>query len=134
MNFETEWLDDARRYYTNIVGKYGTQVQALLKKAATIEIETICPLHGPVWRKDIGWFIDKYVHWSNLQARGAGRRDRLRLRLRQHRKRREHSGHPNWPISGVRDVKMYDVSATHPSFIVSECFRASHLVFALHHL
>ena len=62
VNFQTEWLDDARRYYTNIVGKYGTQVQALLKKAATIEIETICPLHGPVWRKDIGWFIDKYVH------------------------------------------------------------------------
>ena len=64
VNFQTEWLDDARRYYTNIVGKYGTQVQALLKKAATIEIETICPLHGPVWRKDIGWFIDKYVHWA----------------------------------------------------------------------
>ena len=67
VNFQTEWLDDARRYYTNIVGKYGTQVQALLKKAATIEIETICPLHGPVWRKDIGWFIDKYVHWATYK-------------------------------------------------------------------
>ena len=67
VNFQTEWLDDARRYYTNIVGKYGTQVQALLKKATTIEIETICPLHGPVWRKDIGWFIDKYVHWATYK-------------------------------------------------------------------
>ena len=63
-DFETEWLPDARRYFTNIVGKYGTQVQALLKKAAGIEIETICPLHGPVWRKNIGWFIDKYQKWS----------------------------------------------------------------------
>ena len=59
VNFRTEWLADARRYYTNIVGKYGTQVQALLKKAAGLEIEMICPLHGPVWRKDIAWFLDK---------------------------------------------------------------------------
>ena len=50
VNFESEWLPDARRYYTNIVGKYGTQVQALLKKAAGIDIGMICPLHGPVWR------------------------------------------------------------------------------------
>ena len=64
VNFETEYLDDARRYFTNIVGKYGTQVQALLAKAATIEIKMICPLHGPVWRKDIGWFIEKYQRWS----------------------------------------------------------------------
>ena len=59
VNFRTEWLADARRYYTNIVGKYGTQVQALLKKAAGLEIEMICPLHGPVWRKDIAWFLAK---------------------------------------------------------------------------
>ena len=64
VNFETEWLPDARRYYTNIVGKYGTQVQAVLKKAATIEIEMICPLHGPIWRENIGWFLDKYQKWS----------------------------------------------------------------------
>ena len=64
VNFRTEWLADARRYYTNIVGKYGTQVQALLKKAAGLEIEMICPLHGPVWRKDIAWFLDKYIHWA----------------------------------------------------------------------
>ena len=63
-NFETEYLDDARRYYTNIVGKYGTQVQALLKKAAKLEIAMICPLHGPVWRKHIDWFVDKYQKWS----------------------------------------------------------------------
>ena len=63
-DFENEWLDDARRYYTNIVGKYGTQVQALLKKAGGIEIEMVCPLHGPVWRQNLNWFIDKYAHWA----------------------------------------------------------------------
>lgn len=69
VNFRTEWLADARRYYTNIVGKYGTQVQALLKKAAGLEIEMICPLHGPVWRKDIAWFLDKYIHWATYTRR-----------------------------------------------------------------
>ena len=57
VDFAGKWLDDARRYYTNIVGKYGVQVQAVLKKAATLPIETIAPLHGPVWRKILGWFI-----------------------------------------------------------------------------
>ena len=64
VNFERDWLDDARRYYVNIVGKYGTQVQALLKKAATVDIDMICPLHGPVWRSNIAWFVDKYQKWS----------------------------------------------------------------------
>ena len=59
VDFAGKWLDDARRYYTNIVGKYGVQVQAVLKKAATLPIETIAPLHGPVWRKNLGWFIGK---------------------------------------------------------------------------
>lgn len=52
VNFDRDWLDDARRYYTNIVGKYGPHVQALLKKAGTIDIKVICPLHGPVWRNE----------------------------------------------------------------------------------
>lgn len=63
--FEGQWLEDARRYYTNIVGKYGPQVQALLKKAASLEIQMLCPLHGPIWRENIGWFLDKYMHWSS---------------------------------------------------------------------
>ena len=128
VNFQTEWLDDARRYYTNIVGKYGTQVQALLKKAATIEIETICPLHGPVWRKDIGWFIDKYVHWATYTPE----EDAVVIAYASV------YGNTETPANilagkladlGVRNVKVYDVSATHASEIVSECFRASHLVF-----
>ena len=60
MDFERDWLDDARRYYTNIVGKYGAQVQSLLKRAAGMEIQMICPLHGPIWRENLEWFLEKY--------------------------------------------------------------------------
>ena len=59
VNFDRDWIDEARRYYTNIVGKYGPHVQALLKKAGGIDIKIICPLHGPVWRTDLGYFLDK---------------------------------------------------------------------------
>ena len=128
VNFQTGWLDDARRYYTNIVGKYGTQVQALLKKAATIEIETICPLHGPVWRKDIGWFIDKYVHWATYTPE----EDAVVIAYASVYGNTETAANilaGKLADLGVRNVKVYDVSATHASEIVSECFRASHLVF-----
>ena len=65
-DFRGEWIDDARRYLTNIVGKYGPPVQSLLKKASGLPIKYICPLHGPVWRDpdDIGYILDKYMHWS----------------------------------------------------------------------
>lgn len=129
VNFETEWLDDARRYYTNIVGKYGPQVQALLKKAAGLEIRMICPLHGPIWRENIGWFLDKYQHWSSYTPEdqsvviAAG------------------SVYGNTMNAaeilagmlagrGIKNIKLYDVSNTHPSVLVSEAFRCSHLVFA----
>ena len=128
VNFQAEWLDDARRYYTNIVGKYGTQVQAVLKKAATIEIETICPLHGPVWRKDIGWFIDKYVHWATYTPE----EDAVVIAYASVYGNTETAANilaGKLADLGVRNVKVYDVSATHASEIVSECFRASHLVF-----
>ena len=128
VNFQTEWLDDARRYYTNIVGKYGTQVQALLKKAAGLEIEMICPLHGPVWRKDIGWFIDKYVHWATYTPE----EDAVVIAYASVYGNTETAANilaGKLADLGVRNVKVYDVSATHASEIVSECFRASHLVF-----
>lgn len=129
VDFEREWLPDARRYFTNIVGKYGVQVQALLKKAATIEIETVCPLHGPVWRRNIDWFIGKYQLWSRYQpeeqavmiayASVYGNTENAASILAS-----ELAGR------GVRNIVMYDVSVTHPSVIVSEAFRCSHLVFA----
>lgn len=67
VEFETRWLDDARRYYANIVGKYGVQVQGVLKKAAALDIRTIAPLHGPIWRKDLAWFLGKYDLWSRCE-------------------------------------------------------------------
>jgi flavorubredoxin len=129
VDFERDWLDDARRYYTNIVGKYGAQAQALLKKASGIEIETVCPLHGPVWRENIGWFIDKYLKWSSytpeeqsvMIAYGSvyGHTENLANVLAS-----------RLADLGVKDIAVYDVSATHPSYILSEAFRRSHLVFA----
>ncbi len=129
VDFDTEWIEDARRYYTNIVGKYGTQVMALLKKASTIEIKTICPLHGPIWRKNANWFIDKYVKWATYTpeedgvvlayASVYGNTENVAeiLASKLHEK-------------GVKNVKLYDVSATHPSYILAEAFRYSHLILA----
>ena len=122
-------IGEARRYYTNIVGKYGTQVQALLKKASTVEISMICPLHGPIWREGIDGFIDKYVKWSSytpeeravliLYASIYGNTENaaeiLAARLAEH---------------GVRNIAVYDVSVTDPSYLVAEAFRCSHIVFA----
>lgn len=129
VHFETEWLTDARRYFTNIVGKYGMPVQAVLKKAAGLEIELVCPLHGPIWRKDLGWLLDKYQHWSSCTpedravviyyASVYGNTENaaqiLAMELAE---------------QGVKDVRLYDVSETHVSDLVAEAFRASHLVFA----
>ncbi len=129
VNFEAEWLDDARRYYTNIVGKYGTQVQALLKKASALEIETICPLHGPVWRRNISWFVEKYQKWSTYTPEDEG----VVIAYASVYGDTENAASilaGKLADAGVKNVKMYDVSVTHPSVIVSEAFRASHLVFA----
>ncbi|MBQ5683765.1 MAG: FprA family A-type flavoprotein [Peptococcaceae bacterium] len=129
VNFERDWLDDARRYYTNIVGKYGPQVQALLGKAAGLEINMICPLHGPVIRSDFGFFLDKYQKWSTYEpeekavmiAYGsiyggtAAAADILANKLAER---------------GVKNITVYDTSATHSSYILADAFRCSHLVFA----
>ncbi len=129
VDFDHRYMDEARRYYTNIVGKYGPQVQALLKKASGIEIEMICPLHGFVWRKDLGKFIDKYVKWStytpevqsvliayaSVYGGTQNAAEILAGKLAE---------------LGVKDIEMFDVSVTHPSYIVSEAFKYSHIVFA----
>ena len=67
-----EWLDEARRYYIGIVGKFGTQVQLLLKKATNLDIQTICPLHGPILKEDLGYYIDKYNTWSSYEPEEDG--------------------------------------------------------------
>lgn len=72
INDKTKWACEARRYYFNICGKYGAQVQAVLKKAATLDIQTICPLHGPVLKEDLGFYINLYDIWSKYEAETSG--------------------------------------------------------------
>ncbi len=72
LDAEEDWTCEARRYYMNIVGKYGAQVQALLKKAATLDIATICPLHGPILKEDLGFYIGKYQVWSSYEPEDDG--------------------------------------------------------------
>ncbi|MCI6965826.1 flavin reductase [bacterium] len=129
VNFERDWLDDARRYYVNIVGKYGTQVQALLKKAATVDIDMICPLHGPVWRSNIAWFMDKYQKWSTYTPE----EDAVMIAYASVYGNTENTANilaAKLAERGAKRIAMYDVSSTHPSVIVAEAFRCSHLVFA----
>ena len=129
VNFERDWLDDARRYFINIVGKYGVQVQNLLKKAATLEIKMICPLHGPVWRENLGWFIEKYDTWSSYKPEDQA----VMIAYASIYGNTENADEilaSKLADKGVKNIAMYDVSVTDPSVIVSESFRCSHLVFA----
>jgi flavorubredoxin len=72
LDIEEDWACEARRYYTNICGKYGVQVQALLKKAANLDIQTICPLHGPILTENLEYYINLYDIWSKYQAETDG--------------------------------------------------------------
>lgn len=129
VNFERDWLDDARRYFINIVGKYGVQVQNLLKKAATLEIKMICPLHGPAWRENLGWFIEKYDTWSSYKPEDQA----VMIAYASIYGNTENAAEilaSKLADKGVKNIAMYDVSVTDPSVIVSESFRCSHLVFA----
>ena len=129
VNFDRDWLDDARRYLTNIVGKYGPHVQDLLKKASTIDIKMICPLHGPVWRKDLGYFIEKYDKWSRYEPEEDG----VLLVYASMYGNTEYAAQclaTKLCERGMTNVHMYDVSKTHVSYLVSEAFRLSHIVLA----
>ena len=120
---------EARRYYANIVGKYGMQTLSLLKKAAGLDIQYICPLHGPVWRENLAEFIGKYQKWGAYEPEEKGvmivygsiyggtqnAAEVLAQKLSQ---------------KGVKPIALYDASKTHPSYLVGEAFRYSHLVFA----
>lgn len=129
VNFETEWLDEARRYYTNIVGKYGMQVQAFLKKASALEIKMICSLHGPVWRKNIEWFIDKYHKWSSYTPE---ENSVLILvgSIYGHTENAAEVLATKLSDLGIKDLKFMDVSRVHPSYVVAEAFKYSHIVIA----
>ena len=128
VDFFHDYIDEARRYYTNIVGKYGPQVQAVLKKVATIEIKMVCPLHGFVWRKKFNQFLEKYIQWAtytpeengvviayaSVYGNTANAADILAAKLRD---------------LGVK-TEVYDASYTPADEILAAAFRYSHLVFA----
>ncbi len=129
VDFDHRYMEEARRYYTNIVGKYGPQVQALLKKASGLDIQILCPLHGYVWRKDLNVFLEKYQKWSTYEpeiksvlipyASVYGNTQNAAEILANKLAQR-----------GVKDIKMYDVSTVHTSYVVADAFKYSHIVFA----
>lgn len=126
VNFERDWLDDARRYYTNIVGKYGPQVQNLLKKAAALDIKYICSLHGPVWRKDLAWFIDKYDKWSRYEPEEKG----VMIAYASMYGNTECAANilaAKLCERGVANVALHDVSCTHVSYLIADAFKYSHM-------
>jgi len=128
VDFEKDYMDDARRYYTNIVGKYGKQVETLLEKASDIAIDIICPLHGFVWRRNIGSFISKYMQWSSYEPEEPG----VMIAYASVYGNTENAA--EILSSKLRDkgikTQMFDVSVTPASEVVAAAFRWSHLVFA----
>lgn len=129
IDFDRDWLDESRRYYTNIVGKYGVQVQNVLKKICPLKIHYICSLHGPIWRNNLEYILDKYNLWSRYEPEVKGvmiayasmygntenAADVLAVRL---------AG------AGVKNIAVHDISGTHVSELISDSFKYSHLVLA----
>ncbi len=130
MDYRRDYLDEARRYYSNIVGKFGAPVQSIMKKLSNEVINMICPLHGPMYRnEELALILDKYDKWSRyipetnsvliiyatMYNNTETVVDTLATRLGEY---------------GVRDMRVYDVSEVDPSYLVSEAWRYSHIVIA----
>ena len=131
VNFDRDWIDEARRYLVNIVGKFGPHIQLLLKKAGGIvdQIKYICPLHGPVWRKDFGYFIDKYDKWSRYEPEEKG----VLIAYASMYGNTEAAAQAlaaKLCEKGITNVSVYDVSNTHVSYLISEAWKYSHIVLA----
>jgi len=129
VNFDRDWIDEARRYLTNIVGKYGPFIQALLKKASSVDIKFICPLHGPVWRSNLGYIIEKYDKWSRYEPEEKG----VMIAYASMYGNTEYAAQAlatRLCEKGMSNVVVYDVSNTHVSYLISETFRLSHVVLA----
>ena len=129
LDVEDDWTDEARRYYINIVGKYGAPVQTLLKKAATLDIETICPLHGPVLKENLGFYIDKYNTWSryipeeegtvvayaSIHGNTAEAAEKMVEILKE---------------KGEKNVVLYDLSRADMSKVIADSYRFDKLIVA----
>lgn len=129
IDFDRDWLDDARRYYTNIVGKYGVQVQNVLKKAAALDIRYICSLHGPVWRSNLDYIIGKYNIWSTYEPEVRG----VMIAYASMYGNTENAANVlavKLADAGVKNMVVHDISRTHVSQLISDSFKYSHLVLA----
>lgn len=126
-DFEHDYLDEARRYYANIVGKYGMQVQNVLKKAAGLDIQEILPLHGPVWRENLGWFIDKYQKWSSYTPETD---DILVVygSLYGHTASAAQAFAADLEDKSGKKVRIYDASKTDVSWLIGEVWRCAKIV------
>ncbi len=127
IKYKGAYTDEMRRYYTNIVGKYGVQVQAVLKKASTVQIERICPLHGLIWRKNLEYLLKKYTLWASYAPETEGvlvvyasvygntenAAEIVAARLND---------------NGISKISVYDVSKTDSSYLIAEAFKYSHMV------
>lgn len=129
LEFEKEWLPEARRYYTNIVGKYGSQVVRLFAKLEGLPVSYVCPLHGPIWRENFEWYMDKYTKWATYEPEEPGvviafasvygnTENAVSVLANELAKK------------GIKNVKVFDLSKTDVSYVLSECFRFSHVVLA----
>ncbi len=129
IDIKKQWISEARRYYTNIVGKYGQQVQNLLRKASSLEINMICPLHGVIWRNNLEYIIEKYDKWSKYEAEQKGvliiyssvygNTENVVNTLANYLGEK-----------GIKDIEVYDSSNTDVSYLVAESFRYSNIIIA----
>lgn len=130
LEYDNTYLDEARRYYTNIVGRFGMQVQGLLKKLNGLSINMICSLHGHIWRNEmIPFILDKYSKWSNYHPEKKG----VVLAYGSMYGNTENAVNAlatKLSKRGVKDLRMYDLSKTHPSYIIADIFKYSNVVFA----
>ncbi|MBO5303517.1 MAG: FprA family A-type flavoprotein [Lachnospiraceae bacterium] len=129
LDHEEDWLEEARRYFINIVGKYGVQVQALLKRVADLDIHMICPLHGPVLTENLGYYIEKYDTWSSYRPEESGvvvayasihgntasaARKMVKLLWEQ----------------GEKNVVLYDLARSDVSYVIADAFRFDRMILA----
>ena len=129
LDIKREWLDEARRYYKNIVGKYAPQVQNVLKKASSLDIQMICPLHGPVWRSNLNFIIEKYNLWSRYEPEEKG----VMIAYASMYGNTENMAEILAVMlaeAGVKNIHMHNISKTHVSELISDSFKYSHIVLA----
>ena len=129
IDWDKDFKDEARRYYVNIVGKYGLQTQNVLKKASTLDIQMICPLHAHIWRKDLSTIISLYYTWSKYEAE----KDSVVIFYGSIYGNTQNAAEilaMQLAENGIENVEVFDTSKTHVSFLVSKAFEYKTLVFA----